>query len=246
MGKINYSRALPENPGLKLRESRLRLGITQEDISYGFCSVSRYSRIESGKELPSAEEFAYFMNLLREKSISMGESSNYGESSDYIKENNGDILGRHSLIVRLWNESRLDHWEKTGDLVSLYQQRYPSGLSSEIQLISFFELMYNYNTCDSFNGLALSKAAYDVLRITRPQFEADSCHVNFLPSSVEFQLLNAIACGMFESKQEILCRRAIFLLSELIRIVSLKRDCLQRSEERRVGKECRSRWSPYH
>ena len=23
-------------------------------------------------------------------------------------------------------------------------------------------------------------------------------------------------------------------------------DCLVRSEERRVGKECRSRWSPYH
>ena len=23
-------------------------------------------------------------------------------------------------------------------------------------------------------------------------------------------------------------------------------DWLQRSEERRVGKECRSRWSPYH
>jgi len=25
-----------------------------------------------------------------------------------------------------------------------------------------------------------------------------------------------------------------------------ERDVLQRSEERRVGKECRSRWSPYH
>ena len=23
-------------------------------------------------------------------------------------------------------------------------------------------------------------------------------------------------------------------------------DCIPRSEERRVGKECRSRWSPYH
>ena len=23
-------------------------------------------------------------------------------------------------------------------------------------------------------------------------------------------------------------------------------DCIDRSEERRVGKECRSRWSPYH
>ncbi len=29
-------------------------------------------------------------------------------------------------------------------------------------------------------------------------------------------------------------------------IVELKFDCLGRSEERRVGKECRSRWSPYH
>ena len=26
----------------------------------------------------------------------------------------------------------------------------------------------------------------------------------------------------------------------------LDQDKLQRSEERRVGKECRSRWSPYH
>ena len=26
----------------------------------------------------------------------------------------------------------------------------------------------------------------------------------------------------------------------------LKRRCAERSEERRVGKECRSRWSPYH
>ena len=26
----------------------------------------------------------------------------------------------------------------------------------------------------------------------------------------------------------------------------LQRDTLTRSEERRVGKECRSRWSPYH
>ena len=33
------------------------------------------------------------------------------------------------------------------------------------------------------------------------------------------------------------------------RIRSARKDCgltQQRSEERRVGKECRSRWSPYH
>ena len=28
--------------------------------------------------------------------------------------------------------------------------------------------------------------------------------------------------------------------------VALVKACKRRSEERRVGKECRSRWSPYH
>ena len=32
----------------------------------------------------------------------------------------------------------------------------------------------------------------------------------------------------------------------LIRIVQLSKWITSRSEERRVGKECRSRWSPYH
>ena len=30
------------------------------------------------------------------------------------------------------------------------------------------------------------------------------------------------------------------------RVISIVADELSRSEERRVGKECRSRWSPYH
>src|SRR2546422_7978891 len=34
--------------------------------------------------------------------------------------------------------------------------------------------------------------------------------------------------------------------SSLRRTIEGERGCLRRSEERRVGKECRSRWSPYH
>ena len=224
MGKIYYSGAIPENPGLMLRENRLRLGLTQEELSYGFCSTSRYSRIESGKELPNVEEFKYFMNLLRERSIAMGESY-------YCPEEESDgFIERHSIILKLWNESRLDLWEKTGDLVSLYQHRFISSLSAEIQLISFFELMHNCHTCDSFTGLTLSKAALDVLQITRPQFGLDNSHVNFLPSSIEFLLLNAIACGMFESRQEILYRSALLLLSDLIHVATQKRDCFQSND----------------
>src|SRR5260370_2440002 len=32
----------------------------------------------------------------------------------------------------------------------------------------------------------------------------------------------------------------------LFELEKLLKDCKARSEERRVGKECRSRWSPYH
>ena len=35
-------------------------------------------------------------------------------------------------------------------------------------------------------------------------------------------------------------------LQEIRKEVAAKYDELKRSEERRVGKECRSRWSPYH
>ena len=33
---------------------------------------------------------------------------------------------------------------------------------------------------------------------------------------------------------------------EVLHVANLARISLTRSEERRVGKECRSRWSPYH
>ena len=34
--------------------------------------------------------------------------------------------------------------------------------------------------------------------------------------------------------------------AKIVREKTIKRDLITRSEERRVGKECRSRWSPYH
>src|SRR2546430_17081788 len=39
---------------------------------------------------------------------------------------------------------------------------------------------------------------------------------------------------------------AKFPLDNFERMTNAENDAAQRSEERRVGKECRSRWSPYH
>jgi len=34
--------------------------------------------------------------------------------------------------------------------------------------------------------------------------------------------------------------------NEVVPLINGLAECFARSEERRVGKECRSRWSPYH
>ena len=38
----------------------------------------------------------------------------------------------------------------------------------------------------------------------------------------------------------------LFLINKLLPFASIGLPWVMRSEERRVGKECRSRWSPYH
>ena len=45
---------------------------------------------------------------------------------------------------------------------------------------------------------------------------------------------------------EILYRRGLTGEAELRAFLYPRLDSVLRSEERRVGKECRSRWSPYH
>src|SRR5260370_19879014 len=56
--------------------------------------------------------------------------------------------------------------------------------------------------------------------------------------------------GRIESRQQERLQRIIVLLRNRIVLVIVALGALdrqaERSEERRVGKECRSRWSPYH
>ena len=41
-------------------------------------------------------------------------------------------------------------------------------------------------------------------------------------------------------------KRALVSVSDKTGLVEFVQGLVDRSEERRVGKECRSRWSPYH
>src|SRR3712207_4175560 len=67
-------------------------------------------------------------------------------------------------------------------------------------------------------------------------------------------LLHATAQGLFEMDWLLVCPRCACAVESFARLRAVLRrfrcpECrneYERSEERRVGKECRSRWSPYH
>ena len=72
--------------------------------------------------------------------------------------------------------------------------------------------------------------AYGATSATTPMHEMNITRRDIRPCDVEFEILY---CGICHSD-----------------LHSIRNDwgnaVLTRSEERRVGKECRSRWSPYH
>ncbi|MQN01942.1 MAG: helix-turn-helix transcriptional regulator [bacterium LCO1.1] len=192
------------NPGQTLKVWRLRLGITQEDLSYGICSPARYSRIESGQEHPTREEFSLLMEKMHESGL------------DYSDLYIDPISDQFAVMLVLQNESHLDHWEKVSDIVSRYSGQHQKMSPNEMQLISFFALMSDYNMNDTFRGLTLCENAYTILKFTQPSISRDIGQIDFIPTTIELMLFNAIACGMIETHQEVLYRRAIELIGQLI------------------------------
>jgi len=77
-------------------------------------------------------------------------------------------------------------------------------------------------------------------------------HVISNTTSANFVQINAVTSGIGEIKEIIETakrdlgmygKKTILFIDEIHRFNKAQQD---RSEERRVGKECRSRWSPYH
>ena len=58
--------------------------------------------------------------------------------------------------------------------------------------------------------------------------------------------ISSMALNLIENIGGEINKKAKFILIDVINQRDLSISISERSEERRVGKECRSRWSPYH
>ena len=111
------------------------------------------------------------------------------------------------------------------------------------QEVSVFDELTVYENIDYFCGLYIKD------KKTRKQYIEDAIRLvgledfkKFYPKKLSGGLLRRlnIACGIAHKP------KLIFLDEPTVAVDPQSRNNILRSEERRVGKECRSRWSPYH
>lgn len=57
--------------GTVIKNRREELGITQEDLADGICSVPTLSRIENGERMPTKDHFEMFMQRLGYSAMSL-------------------------------------------------------------------------------------------------------------------------------------------------------------------------------
>jgi tetratricopeptide (TPR) repeat protein len=95
----------PREVGRRLREARLRAGLSQRDLSFPGCSPAYISRIEAGDRIPS-------LQLLREMGQRLGVSEDYlatGSKAPLLSD-------RNPLLVDAEVSLRLDDYDLAGDL----------------------------------------------------------------------------------------------------------------------------------
>ena len=101
-------------------------------------------------------------------------------------------------------------------------------------LLTMYDLYanYRYNFGEYLRGVGSKPSGRNLFH---------PCFASFLSTSNIGHLPHVMITWVFPPIPPF-CVFGLFLTAEAVRILQH----LTRSEERRVGKECRSRWSPYH
>ena len=206
--------------GKRLRQARLDAGLSQRQLCGSEITRNMLSQIENGTARPSMDTLRYLAARL-EKPVS------------YFLDD--DALSSPNAAVMEQARTAWDRKDSAGVLDALAGYKAPDPVyDRECALLTCLAAMAQAEEAIAQNRLPY---AGELLRKAQQAGERSGY---FTPELARRQLLLSIQADPGQTIP--LCDRLPSLDSELL----LRAEAALRSEERRVGKECRSRWSPYH
>jgi tetratricopeptide (TPR) repeat protein len=171
----------PREVGRRLREARLRAGLSQRDLSFPGCSPAYISRIEAGDRIPS-------LQLLREMGQRLGVSEDYLATGARAAR----LADRNPVLVDAEVALRLDDHELAR---TLYQQ-------------ALTEARDNFTRADALEGLG--NVAFrrgeprEAIRLLGQSFELSRTGPAERPSTTEILARSHAALGDLDAAVELL------------------------------------------
>ena len=171
----------PREVGRRLREARLRAGLSQRDLSFTGCSPAYISRIEAGDRIPS-------LQLLRELGQRLGVSEDYLATGARI----AFVSDRNPVLVDAEVALRLDDYALAD---SLYRQALEQSRD-------------NFTRADALEGLGnlafLQGNPKEAIRLLERSLELARANADERPSTTEILARSHAALGDPETAVELL------------------------------------------
>lgn len=204
--------------GELIRQRRIELGLTQEQLCEGICEPSNISRIESGGQIPSRSRLTALLHRLY-----LPSERYYALLSDTEVEISNLQSEITSHIVRREHKEGLQKLERLENLIekddNILKQFVLASKVALGQIIDDSAVHYSFD-----ERLEL---LYEAIRLTVPKFDIDDL-TNHLLSSDEIKIINQIAITYKYGQQY---KTAISIFYELMRYIKKHWRTLSQSTE---------------
>lgn len=162
-----------------LRETRLRKGYTQEEVSYGICTTASLSRIENGAQKPG--------RLILEKLFErLGTENNLFNS--FVSKEEMELYLEIQTLIRNVTDGDLQRIEEQIDIVDKLTKN-----TSELERQSLFWAKGELATQKYGNDCEAMDCFMKAVQITLPDFDGKNPLRNHLLSFDEITIINSIA-----------------------------------------------------
>lgn len=162
-----------------LRETRLRKGYTQEEVSYGICTTASLSRIENGAQKPGRL-------ILKKLFERLGTENNLFNS--FVSKEEMELYLEIQTLIRNVTDGDLQRIEEQIDIVDKLTKN-----TSELERQSLFWAKGELATQKYGNDCEAMDCFMKAVQITLPDFDGKNPLRNHLLTFDEITIINSIA-----------------------------------------------------